>query len=90
MTYTETPAGWGLFNVEGRADGPLLLSNEHAAEIGATPHQPGTDGVKEPTIAEVLEAVGDDPALAAQALDAENAKDTPRKGLVSELEKRLA
>lgn len=41
---------------------------------------------KEPTVAEILEAVGDDPELAAEALAAEQLRPSPRKGLVKKLE----
>ena len=43
--------------------------------------------VDELTTADVLNEVGEDATLARAALDAENARDTPRKGLVAKLEK---
>lgn len=39
------------------------------------------------TVQEILDTVGDDPAKAQAALDAEQASPTPRKSLVSKLEK---
>lgn len=42
------------------------------------------------TVDEILAVVGDDKELTKKALDAENAKDRPRKTLLEELEARLA
>lgn len=41
--------------------------------------------VEDLTIAEVVEKVGDDPALAAAALEAESKRDKPRTGLTKQL-----
>lgn len=50
-----------------------------------------TDGAAKPETAdEVLARVGDDKVKAQAALDEENAKEKPRKGLVADLEKLLA
>ncbi len=57
-----------------------------AASKPAKPEGGPADG----TVDEVLESVGDDKAKAQAALDAENAKDKPRKTLVEELEGILA
>ena len=47
---------------------------------------PEEGGVPDGTIAEVMEWVGDDPVRAQQALDVENAAETPRSTLISQLE----
>lgn len=47
------------------------------------------NAVPDGTTAEVLAWVGDDEARAQAALDKENADESPRKGLTSELEKIL-
>ena len=44
------------------------------------------ESATELTVGDVLAAVGDDPALAIAALDAENTREKPRKSLVSKLE----
>jgi hypothetical protein len=45
--------------------------------------------VPDGTTAEILQWVGDDKERAQQALDKENADESPRKGLTGELEKKL-
>lgn len=51
---------------------------------------PSPSGVPTGTREEVLTWVGDDPARAQQAYDAELASDSPRSTLLAELEKRGA
>jgi hypothetical protein len=57
--------------------------------LGAEPAAAG-DGVPDGTAAEVLEWVGDDHDKAAQALEAEQAREKPRSTLVGALEKLTA
>lgn len=52
--------------------------------------EPDAAGPADGTIDEVLERVGEDHELAQAALDAEQAKDEPRKTLIGRLEKVLA
>jgi hypothetical protein len=47
------------------------------------------DGVPDGSAAQVLDWVGTDPDRAAQALAAEQARETPRKGVLSALEKQV-
>lgn len=55
-------------------------------------YEDGPDGAAliDGTVDEVEDRVGDDPAKAQAALDAENAKDKPRTGLVATLERIVA
>lgn len=46
----------------------------------------GSGSGKPPKVADVMKDVGDDPVKAQAALDAENATDAPRTGLVKKLE----
>lgn len=58
------------------------------ADEGAGVPDPADDEVPTGSNAVVLSWVGDDAERARRALEQENAKSSPRKGLVSELEKR--
>lgn len=81
---SETPNGFALYDVEG-ASRPLLLSETHAEEIGATLH--AATVVKASTIADVLADVGEDKDKAAVALEAEQSRgDDARSSLVSKLQ----
>lgn len=66
----------------------MLLKEGFVAEVEVIVPEP--DGPKPGTADHVLAEVGDDKELAQAALEEENAKDKPRKGLVADLEKILA
>ena len=64
---------------------------DRALELrGGTPTGPSGDAVPEGNIDEVMAWVGDDPARAQQALDAENDSANPRVTLVESLEAKIA
>lgn len=84
---SSVPNGFGYYDVPGVESGPLLISDEHAKELDATPHQPVEGKAGRPaTIGEILDQVGEDPDLASAALAAEQASPSPRKSLVAKLE----
>lgn len=60
-----------------------FLGEVDVAEDASDEPAPGTEAF-------ILREVGDDKALAQVALDEENGKDKPRKGLVAKLEKIVA
>jgi len=67
--------------------GPTLDEAEIPnATVGGSSGRPRDDSASAGTIAEVLDRVGDDPDKAQEALDAEEAKDKPRAGLVEKLQ----
>lgn len=73
-----------LLAESGREPAPADDSEPEPAAGGARDGSEVPDG----TTQDVLDWVGDDQARAQQALDAENARSTPRTTLVAELEKR--
>jgi hypothetical protein len=78
--YKDQPVNGAALDPEDLA---RLVEAGHLVELGAS--EEGTQG--EPTtVDEILAAVGDDAEQAAAYLDAETAKDKPRKGLVEKLE----
>jgi hypothetical protein len=71
---------------------PYAVDASGAVVDSATETPAASDEVQVPkgTTSELLSWVGDDKERAQRALDAENATDKPRKGLVEELEEILA
>ncbi len=73
---------------------PLSAAPQQPPKIqapeAAEPTSIDPDAVPEGTIKEVLAWVGDDSDRATRALDAERTSNDPRKGLVRQLEEKLA
>ena len=92
VTPSSIPSGFGEYDVDG-VDGPLVITHEHAKDIGATEHKPvstSSDDGKARPIKDILADVGEDKNLASEALAAEQARETPRPTLVAQLERLAA
>lgn len=89
----EVKGGLALFlletgaNVEPLDDDAKAWRPAGAEEPEPEPEEPPTELDIDATAAEILAWVGDDPERAAEALEAEQAKDKPRSTLVKSLEK---
>lgn len=68
-------------------DARALLETPVEDQGSGAPEEPPVELDIDATAKEVLAWVGDDPERAAEALDAEQAKDSPRSTLVKQLEK---
>lgn len=97
VVATESFGAWWNYQVHNLAAGEVVPDGEFADHLLATgapvvgqsdttPDVDG-DGVPDGSAKDVLGWVGDDPARAALALQAENGRATPRKTLLAELEK---
>lgn len=64
---------------------PVVVSSDEADVLDLLPEWGGSPAGPDATVADVLADVGDDPALAAEALAAEQARPKPRKTLVDAL-----
>lgn len=67
-----------------------LIDLGYVEKVKEAKAKPDTSGPNPGTAEYILNEVGDDKAKAQAALDEENAKEQPRKGLVADLEKILA
>lgn len=101
LTIARTPAGTQVYVYKGQGiDGAILDQDDlarlvdagHLAEAKATSDTGVSSGStsRGPSAAEVLAEVGDDPVKAQEVLEAEQAKDKPRSGLVKDLEAVIA
>lgn len=97
VVVTETSRAWWNYQVHDLTAGDIVPDGEFATHLLATgapvvvqtdttPDVNG-DGVPDGTAKDVLAWVGDDPARASLALEAEGRRETPRKTLTAELEK---
>ena len=100
IVVTEASQAWWNYQVHDLAAGDVIPDGEFAAHLlatgspvveqaDATPDVDG-DGVPDGSAKDVLGWVGNDPARAALALQAEGRRDAPRKTLTAELEKLAA